>query len=81
MEPGLDPPVTARVKVASVEGLDVVDPLVGLVADTILFACKESVAAYPNLAYPNLAYKRTNLIIHLKLIEAINLKIRSVPTV
>ena len=45
VEPGLDPPVTARVKVASVEGLDVVDPLVGMVADTILFAFKESVDA------------------------------------
>ena len=30
---------------------------------------------YPNLAYPNFAYNRTNLIIQLKLIEAINLKI------
>ena len=42
--------------------------------------------AYPNLAYPNLdspnfAYNRTNLIIQLKLIEAINMKIQSVPTV
>ena len=45
VEPGLDPPVTARVKVACVEGLDVVDPLVGLVADTILFAFKEIVDA------------------------------------
>ena len=36
---------------------------------------------YPNLAYPNFAYNRTNLIIQLKLIEAINLKIQSVPTV
>ena len=41
VEPGLDPPVTARVKVACVEGLDVVDPLVGSVADVFLIACKE----------------------------------------
>ena len=45
VEPGLDPPVTARVKVASVEGLDVVDPLVGSVADVFLIACKECVNA------------------------------------
>ena len=45
VEPGLDPPVTARVKVASVEGLDVVDPLVGLVADVFLIACEECVDA------------------------------------
>ena len=37
--------------------------------------------AYPNLDYPNFAYNRTNLIIQLKLIEAINLKIQSVTTV
>ena len=36
---------------------------------------------YPNLDYPNFAYNRTNLIIQLKLIEAINLKIQSVTTV
>ena len=34
-----------RVKVARVVGLDVVDPLVGMVADTILFAFKETVNA------------------------------------
>ena len=45
VEPGLNPPVTARVKVASVEGLDVVDPLVGSVADTFLIACEECVDA------------------------------------
>ena len=45
VEPGLDPPVTARVKVASVEGLDVVDPLVGLVAEVFLIACGECVDA------------------------------------
>ena len=37
--------------------------------------------AYPNLDYPNFAYNRTNLIIQLKLIEAINLKIQAVPNV
>ena len=36
---------------------------------------------YPDLAYPNFAYNRTDLIIQLNLIEAINLKIQSVPTV
>ena len=46
VEPGLDPPVTARVKVACVEGLDVVDPLVGLVADVFLIACEECVDAF-----------------------------------
>ena len=45
VEPGLDPPVTARVKVACVEGLDVVDPLVGSVADAFLIACEECVDA------------------------------------
>ena len=30
VDPGLDPPVTARAKVASIEGLDVVDPRNGL---------------------------------------------------
>ena len=39
VEPGLDPPVTARDKVASVEGLDVVDPLIGSVADVFLIVC------------------------------------------
>ena len=42
VEPGLDPLVTARVKVASVEGLDVVDPLV---AGALLIACEECVDA------------------------------------
>ena len=45
VEPGLDPPVTARVKVTCVEGLDVVDPLVGSVADVFLIACEECVDA------------------------------------
>ena len=45
VEPGLDPPVTARDKVASVEGLDVVDQLVGSVADAFLIACEECVDA------------------------------------
>ena len=45
VEPVLDPPVTARVKVASVEGLDVVDQLVGSVADAFLIACEECVDA------------------------------------
>ena len=45
VEPGLDPPVTARVKVACVEGLDVVDPLVGSVADVFLIACEECMDA------------------------------------
>ena len=45
VEPALDPPVTARVKVACVEGLDVVDLLVGSVADFFLFSCKECVDA------------------------------------
>ena len=45
MEPGIDPPVMARVKVTSVEGLDVVDPLVGSVADAFLIACEECVDA------------------------------------
>ena len=45
VEPGLDPPVTARVKVACVEGLDVVDPLVGSVADVFLIACEECIDA------------------------------------
>ena len=36
---------------------------------------------YPNLDYPDFAYNRTNLIIQLKLIEAINLKIQAVPNV
>ena len=40
-KPELDPPVTAKVRVASVEGLDVVDPLVGSVADAFLIACEE----------------------------------------
>ena len=42
VEPGLDPLVTARVKVASVEGLDVVDPLV---AGALLTVCEECVDA------------------------------------
>ena len=45
VEPELDPPVTAKVRVASVEGLDVVDPLVGSVADAFLIACEECVDA------------------------------------
>ena len=45
MEPELDSPVTAKVRVASVEGLDVVDPLVGSVADVFLIACEECVDA------------------------------------
>ena len=45
VEPGLDPSVTARVKVACVEGLDVVDLLVGSVADFFLFTCEECVDA------------------------------------
>ena len=45
VEPGFDPPVKARVKVDSVEGLDVVDPLVGSVADVFLIACEECVDA------------------------------------
>ena len=45
VEPGLDPPVTTRVKVACVEGLDVVDLLVGSVADVFLFTCEECVDA------------------------------------
>ena len=45
VEPGLDPLVTARVKVASVEGLDVIDPLVGSVTDVFLIACEECVDA------------------------------------
>ena len=45
VEPGLDPPDTARVKVASVEGLDVVDELVGSVTDVFLIACEECVDA------------------------------------
>ena len=42
MEPELDPTVTAKVRVASVEGLDVVDPLVGSVADAFLIACVDA---------------------------------------
>ena len=42
VEPGLDPLVMARVKVASVEGLVVVDPLV---AGAFLIACEECVDA------------------------------------
>ena len=38
VEHGLDPHVTARVKVAGVEGLDIVDPLVGSVTDVFLIA-------------------------------------------
>ena len=45
VEPGLDPLVTARVKVASVEGLDVVDPLVGSLTDVFLIAFEECVDA------------------------------------
>ena len=51
-EPGIDPPVRARVKIASVEGLDGVDPLVGSVADAFLIGgvrvclCWQPVASY-----------------------------------